>query len=171
MTKKAAAEKPSHAGQKISVSELQPGDAAPDFVLPASGGKTISLADFHGKKLLIYFYPKDDTPGCTKQACALSENMTALNKLSLAVVGVSKDSVASHEKFVNKFGLKFPLLSDKDGDMCERYGVWGEKTFMGKKYMGITRSCFLVDENGRLAAVQYGVKPEEQVAWALAAAK
>jgi len=156
---------------------LAVGAPAPDFslpaansALPAGGGKNVSLADFRGKKLLIYFYPKDDTPGCTTQACALNENLSALNKLSLAVVGVSKDSVPSHEKFAQKFGLKFPLISDKDGDMCERYGVWKEKSMMGKKYMGIERSCFLVDESGRIAAVKYGVKPEEQVAWAQGAA-
>lgn len=140
--------------------------AAPDFSLPATGGKTLSLADFRGQKLLIYFYPKDDTPGCTKQACALSENLAQLNKLSMAVVGVSKDSIPSHEKFTQKFSLKFPLLSDKDSDMCERYGVWKEKAMMGKKYMGVERACFLVDENGQLAAVKYSIKPEDQVAWA-----
>jgi len=169
MPKTAAAKKPMPTADKTGL--LTVGDAAPDFTLPASGGKMISLSDFKGKKLLIYFYPKDDTPGCTKQACSLSDNISVLNKLSMAVVGVSKDSMKSHDKFTEKFGLKFPLLSDKDSDMCERYGVWGEKTFMGKKYMGITRSCFLVDENGKLAAVKYGIKPEEQVAWATAAAK
>jgi peroxiredoxin Q/BCP len=147
--------------------ELKPGQAAPNFSLPTLLGKTVSLADFKGKKLLIYFYPKDDTPGCTKQACALNDNLKQLNKLSIAIVGVSKDTVASHEKFAKKFNLKFPLLSDKDGDMCESYGVWGEKTFMGKKYMGIERSSFLVGENGKLLAVKYGIKPDEQVAWAL----
>ncbi len=176
MPKTAAAKKPTSESAAL---QLQPGAAAPDFDLPASnaalradgGGKNITLGDFKGRKLLIYFYPKDDTPGCTKQACSLSENISALNKLSMAVVGVSKDSVKSHDKFVEKFGLKFPLLSDKDGDMCERYGVWGEKKFMGKPYMGITRSCFLVDEKGKLIAAKYGVKPEEQVEWATAAAK
>lgn len=148
---------------------LQPGDAAPEFALPASTLKPLSLSDFKGKKLLIYFYPKDDTPGCTKQACALNDNLKALNKLVVAVLGVSKDSVTSHEKFAKKFNLKFPLLSDKDSDMCERYGVWGEKTFMGKKYMGIERSAFLVGEDGKLIAVKYGIKPDEQVDWALAA--
>jgi len=157
--------------QQINSSKLQIGDSAPDFSLPATGDKNISLADFKGKKLLIYFYPKDDTPGCTKQACSLNESLQALNKLSVAVVGVSKDGVASHEKFTKKFNLDFPLLSDKDSNMCERYGVWGERTFMGKKYLGIERSCFLIDENGKVAAVQYGIKPDEQVAWAMTAAK
>jgi len=159
------------ATQQINSSKLQIGDAAPDFALPATGGKNIFLSDFKGKKLLVYFYPKDDTPGCTKQACSLNESLQSLNKLSVVVLGVSKDSVTSHEKFAKKFNLNFPLLSDKDGDMCERYGVWGERTFMGKKYMGIERSCFLIDENGKVAAVQYGVKPDEQVAWVMAAAK
>ena len=156
------------------MSKSQPlvaGTPAPDFKLPAGEGKTLSLADFKGKKLLIYFYPKDDTPGCTQQACALNDNLRQLNKLSMAVVGVSKDSPASHEKFAKKFNLKFPLLSDKDSDMCERYGVWGEKAFMGKKYMGIERSSFLVGEDGKLIAVKYGIKPGEQVEWALAATK
>jgi len=159
------------AAQQINPSKLQIGDSAPDFALPATGGKNISLSDFKGKKLLVYFYPKDDTPGCTKQACSLNESLQPLNKLSVVVVGVSKDSAASHEKFTKKFNLDFPLLSDKDGDMCERYSVWGERTFMGKKYMGIERSCFLIDENGKVAAVQYGIKPDEQVAWVMAAAK
>ena len=149
---------------------LTVGAAAPNFSLPATGGKTLSLADFRGRKLLIYFYPKDDTPGCTKQACALSENMSQLGKLSMAVMGVSKDSVASHEKFAAKFNLQFQLLSDQDSDMAECYGVWGERTFMGKKYMGIERSCFLIDETGNIAAVKYGIKPDEQVAWAQNAA-
>jgi len=151
--------------------KLKTGQAAPNFSLPGLLGKITALADFKGKKLLIYFYPKDDTPGCTKQACALNDNLKQLNKLSVDVVGVSKDTVTSHEKFAKKFNLKFPLLSDKDGDMCERYGVWGEKTFMGKKYMGIERSAFLVGENGKLLAVKYGIKPDEQVAWALEALK
>ncbi len=151
--------------------KLTTGGKAPDFSLPTLLGKTLSLADFKGQKLLIYFYPKDDTPGCTKQACALNDNLKQLNKLSIAVVGVSKDSVASHEKFAKKFNLKFPLLSDKDGDMSERYGVWGEKSFMGKKYMGIERSSFLVGEDGKLIAVKYGIKPDEQIEWALESLK
>ncbi len=151
--------------------KLTVGRPAPDFSLPAGAGKTVALADFKGQKLLIYFYPKDDTPGCTKQACALNDNLKKLNKLSVAVVGVSKDTVSSHEKFAKKFNLKFPLLSDKDGDMCERYGVWGEKTFMGKKYMGIERSSFLVDESGNLLSVNYGIKPDEQVEWVLESIK
>ena len=171
MTKKVAAEEPSKANQKISPFELVAGAPAPDFNLPATGGKHIALSDFRGKKLLIYFYPKDDTPGCTVQACALNENLAMLNKLSISVVGVSKDSVASHEKFSAKFGLQFTLLSDVDAAMCAAYGVWKEKSMMGKQYMGIERSCFLISEDGHLAAVKYGVKPNEQVDWIMALAK
>jgi len=147
--------------------ELSIGSPAPDFSLPATGGKILSLADFREKKLLIYFYPKDDTPGCTQQACALSSHLLQLNNLSLAVVGVSKDSMASHEKFAKRFDLKFPLLSDKDSDVCERYGVWKEKSMMGKTYMGIERSSFILDENGKMIALWRGVKPSEHLDWVM----
>jgi peroxiredoxin Q/BCP len=139
--------------------------AAPDFALPDGAGKTHQLADYKGRKVLIYFYPKDDTPGCTAQACALNDNLSVLNKLDLAVLGVSKDSPAKHAKFAAKYGLKFPLLSDETSDMCERYGVWGEKTFMGKKYMGIERSSFLLDETGKITALWRGVKPDAHLEW------
>lgn len=143
------------------------GRPAPDFSLPTQLDKTLSLGDFKGQKLLIYFYPKDDTPGCTRQACALNNDLRQLSSLNLAVVGVSKDSVARHKKFAQKFNLKFPLLSDEHSDMCERYGVWVEKSMYGKKYNGIERSSFLIDEQGKIIAVWRKVNPDEHLAWVM----
>lgn len=136
----------------------KPGSKAPDFTLPGDGSATIRLSDFKGRKVVLYFYPKDDTSGCTKQACAFSENISALNKIDAAVIGVSKDSVASHDKFKKKYGLKFPLASDAEGDVCEAYGVWTEKSMYGRKYMGIERTTFLIDENGKVLHVWNKVK-------------
>ena len=147
------------------------GRYAPDFSLPSHSGKNLSLADFAGKKLLIYFYPKDDTPGCTRQACALNSDLRALGQLSLSVVGVSKDSIDRHRKFAQKFNLKFPLLSDEHSDMCERYGVWAQKSMYGKKYYGIERSSFLIDEAGKLIAIWRKVNPDEHLAWVKAELK
>ncbi len=131
---------------------------APTFTLPATGGRTISLKDFAGQKLVIYFYPKDDTPGCTVQACDLRDNLSQLNNLGVQVIGISRDNVAKHEKFAAKFKLNFPLLADEDGAVCTAYGVLAEKSMFGKKYMGIERSTFLIDEKGSLAAMWRKVK-------------
>lgn len=136
----------------------QVGDKAPDLTLPSDGGGTVSLNDYRGQKVIVYFYPKDDTPGCTTESCSLSENISSLNKLGCAVIGVSKDSVKKHDKFKEKYNLKFPLASDAEGDVCERYGVWAEKKFMGRKYMGILRTTFLIDENGVIEKVWENVK-------------
>ena len=145
------------------MSELETGNRAPAFALPADGGGTVSLADFTGRKLVIYFYPKDDTPGCTKESCEFRDQLQAFNKLNVAVVGISKDSVKSHDKFRKKYDLNFPLGSDEDGKVCAAYGVWKEKSMMGKKYMGIKRSTFLIDEQGKIAKIWRGVKVDGHV--------
>lgn len=129
---------------------LNEGDAAPAFSAPIETGETVSLSDFKGKKLVLYFYPKDDTPGCTAQACNLRDNYHSFLNKGYAVLGVSPDSVKKHVKFKEKFSLPFPLLSDEDHAVSEAYGVWGEKKFMGRAYMGIHRTTFVIDENGKI---------------------
>lgn len=137
---------------------LQEGDKAPDFTLPADGGGTVSLKDYKGRRVLVYFYPKDDTSGCTAESCSFSENIKAFDKLNCAVIGISKDSVKSHDKFKAKYDLQFPLGSDAESDVCERYGVWTEKSMYGRKYMGIERTTFLIDENGKIEKIWNKVK-------------
>lgn len=134
------------------------GSKAPDFSLPRDGGGTVSLNDFKGRKLILYFYPKDDTSGCTKESCSFSENIKVLENLGADVVGVSKDSVKSHDKFRAKYDLQFPLASDENGDTCERYGVWAEKSMYGRKYMGIERTTFLIGEDGTILKIWPKVK-------------
>lgn len=130
-----------------------PGDAAPDFAAPDQTGTTIRLEDFAGKKLALYFYPKDDTPGCTKQACSLRDGYQRLQSEGVAIVGVSRDDEASHTRFAEKYDLPFPLLADTDGAVSEAYGAWGEKNFYGKKSIGMKRTTFLIDEEGAVVAV------------------
>jgi peroxiredoxin Q/BCP len=137
---------------------LEVGDKAPDFSLPADGGSKIALEDYKGKPVVLYFYPKDDTSGCTAQACAFRDAMPDFSKVKAAVIGVSRDSVASHDKFKAKFKLSFPLASDEDGLVCQAYGVWVEKSMYGRKYMGIERSTFLVDGKGVIRKVWRKVK-------------
>jgi peroxiredoxin Q/BCP len=132
----------------MSVNE---GDPAPAFEMPASGGRSVKLADYAGKPLLLYFYPKADTPGCTKEACAFQEALPQLGHLGLDVIGVSKDPMKPIEKFAAKYNLTFPLASDEGGDVTERYGCWVEKSMYGKKYMGIERTTFLIDASGKIA--------------------
>ena len=134
---------------------------APTFSLEDQDGKIHSLEQYAGKKVLLYFYPKDDTPGCTTEACNFRDNYKALSKAGLVVLGVSKDSVKSHKKFAEKFELPFPLLSDSDGKVCEAYDVWRKKKFMGREYMGIERMSFLIDEKGNIAKIYESVKPKE----------
>lgn len=134
------------------------GDKAPAISLPRDGGDTISLSDFAGKNVVVYFYPRDDTSGCTKEALGFTENVDAFADLNTIVLGISKDSVAKHEKFVAKHDLKIALLSDENGDVCERYGVWKEKSMYGKTYMGIERATFLIDADGKIAQVWPKVK-------------
>ncbi len=139
--------------------ELTVGDPAPDFDLAASGGGRLRLADFAGRMLVLYFYPKDDTPGCTVQAIDFTAVLPELEQLGATVVGVSKDSVASHDKFTAKHGLKIALASDPEGSMIDAYGAWGEKSMYGKKYMGIERSTVLVGPDGKVRRVWPKVRP------------
>lgn len=139
---------------------LKQGDAAPDFSLPADGGGTVKLKDYKGRMVVLYFYPKDDTPGCTAQSCAFRDSISDFNTMGAAVIGVSKDSAAKHDAFKKKYDLNFPLASDENGNVCERYGVWAEKSMYGKKYMGIERTTFLIDESGKIAKIWPKVKVE-----------
>ncbi|MEL6684060.1 MAG: thioredoxin-dependent thiol peroxidase [Pseudomonadota bacterium] len=127
------------------------GEKAPDISLPRDGGEIVNLSDFAGKKVVLYFYPKDDTPGCTKEAIGFTENVDAFAALDTVILGVSKDSVKKHDKFVAKHDLKIALLSDEDGDVCERYGTWVKKSMYGKTYMGIERATYLIDSDGKIA--------------------
>lgn len=140
---------------------LNVGDTAPDFTLQDQHGSDRSLGMYAGQWVLLYFYPKDDTPGCTKEACGLQSRLTAIKKLKAEVLGVSKDSVKSHQKFAKRYKLEFPLLADEETKVCQAYGVWQEKSFMGKKYMGILRASFLIDPKGKIATVYPEVDPEE----------
>jgi peroxiredoxin Q/BCP len=132
---------------------LKVGQKAPAFTLMNHAGQKVTLKDFAGKKLVIYFYPKDDTPGCTKESCDFRDQFEPVKKAGAVVIGVSKDSVASHLKFKTKYSLPFDLLSDEEGKMCEAYGVWKEKSMYGRKYMGIERTTFIVDESGKIAKI------------------
>jgi peroxiredoxin Q/BCP len=137
---------------------LKIGDTAPAFSLPTAEGKTIALKDLRGKKVVLYFYPKDDTPGCTKEACSFRDNLARVKRKGAVVLGVSADSVAAHKKFAEKYELSFPLLSDESKETIQAYGVWQQKSFMGRKYMGIVRSTFVIDEKGKIAHVFMNVK-------------
>ena len=139
---------------------LQTGMKAPDFTLNDQHGNAVSLSDFAGKKVVLYFYSKDNTPGCTRQACAFAESYEAFKAQDIAVIGVSKDSVASHVKFAEKFSLPFTLLSDPELKAIEPYGVWQEKKMCGKTCMGVVRTTFIIDENGMIAHVMPKVKPD-----------
>ncbi len=147
--------------------ELKVGDMAPDFALPSDQGKTVRLSDFRGRRVVLYFYPKDDTPGCTTQACGFRDAYPQIEERNAVVMGVSPDDETSHRKFKTKFNLPFVLLVDKDHNVAERYGVWGERNSHGRSYMGNIRSHFVIDEEGRLADVQVNVKPEDSVARAM----
>ena len=150
---------------------IEPGAKAPDFDLPRDGGGTLSLDDLSGKTVVLYFYPKDDTSGCTKEAIAFTELLPEFEAAGATVLGVSKDSVSKHDKFRDKHGLKVTLLSDDEGDVCERYGVWAEKSMYGKKYMGIERSTFLIDGTGTVREVWRKVKVPGHAEAVLEAAK
>jgi peroxiredoxin Q/BCP len=149
----------------------QAGDKAPALKLPDENGKAVSLADFKGKKVVLYFYPKDATPGCTTEACDFRDNLNRLTKAGAVVLGISADSEASHKKFKEKQGLNFPLLSDPDRKAIEAYGVWQEKSLYGRRFMGIVRSTFIIDETGRIAKVFPKVKVGGHVDEVLAALK
>jgi thioredoxin-dependent peroxiredoxin len=132
---------------------LSVGDPAPAFTSTDQNGQPISLSDFRGKKIVLYFYPKDNTPGCTAQACSLRDNYEALQSAGYQVLGVSTDSAASHQKFISKYSLPFPLIADTDQQIVEAYGVWQEKSMYGRKFMGIVRTTFVIDENGIIAEI------------------
>ncbi len=138
---------------KIKEVELKEGQAAPDFKLLTDEGKEVSLAGLRGKKVVLYFYPKDDTPGCTKEACSFRDGIKELQKKGALVFGVSADSVESHKKFREKYRLNFPLLSDPEKKMLQAYGVWKKKSFMGKSFMGIERTTFLIGEKGKISKI------------------
>jgi len=149
---------------------LEVGDKAPAFKTTNQDGETVSLGDFKGKKLVLYFYPKDDTPGCTKEACSFRDGWAKFRKRGIAVLGVSTDDEKSHRKFIDKFSLPFPLLADTDRKIVNAYGVWGEKSLYGRKYMGTNRVTYLIDEKGKIAAVWPKVKPEDHADAVLEAA-
>ncbi len=137
--------------EAIVAKTISEGDKAPKFKLPASDGTTVSLSDFAGERLVVFFYPKDATSGCTKEALGFSELQSKFSRRKVAILGVSRDSIASHERFIEKHDLKVRLASDEDGAMCEAFGVWKEKSMYGRKFMGIERSTFLIDEKGIIA--------------------
>lgn len=140
--------------------ELKEGDVAPDFKVAASNGKTVSLGDFLGKNVILYFYPKDNTPGCTKEACGFRDSHDNLAGLNAVVLGVSTDSLKSHDKFIEKFKLPFLLLSDEKKEIVQAYGAWGRKKFMGREYDGIFRHTYWIGSDGRIKKVWRVVKPE-----------
>ena len=141
--------------------QLKVGDKAPAFSLPDQSGTTVSLAQFKGRTLLVYFYPKANTPGCTVQSCHVRDAKPVFAKKGVAVIGVSPDKPSAQQKFDEKFGLGFPLLADTDHAMAEAYGVWGEKSMYGKKYFGIIRSAFLIDEKGKVEQAWYKISPKD----------
>jgi peroxiredoxin Q/BCP len=147
---------------------LEAGMKAPDFTLPDKDGREVSLGDFKGKKVVLYFYPRDNTPGCSRQACAFAAAFEDFKKLDVAVIGVSKDSTASHVKFAEKYSLPFVLLSDTERKAIESYGVWQEKKTCGKVSMGVVRTTFIIDENGVVLKVMPKVKPDTNAAEILA---
>lgn len=140
---------------------LEEGTQAPEFTLPDENGNEVSLSQFRGKKVVIYFYPKDDTPGCTKEACNFRDSYDAILEKDAVVLGVSADSQKSHQKFKSKYELPFYLLSDPDKTMIQQYGAWGEKQMYGKTYEGVIRSTYVIDEDGKIAKVFPKVKPAE----------
>jgi peroxiredoxin Q/BCP len=145
------------------------GSPAPDFALLSDDGETVRLSSYRGQRVVLYFYPKDMTSGCTAQACGFRDSYPAITERNAIVLGISPDGTASHVKFRSKYNLPFKLLADEDHRVAELYGVWGEKSMYGKTYFGIIRSHFVIDADGRIADVQYGISPEDSVASAMAA--
>ena len=143
---------------------LQVGAQAPDFTLLDKNGNAVTLSQFWGKRIVLYFYPKDNTPGCTRQACAFAGAYAGFKQKGVVVIGVSKDSVASHQKFAEKYNLPFILLSDPEGEVIGAYGVWKEKTMFGKTALGVVRTTFIIDENGTIEKVMPKVKPDTNAA-------
>jgi peroxiredoxin Q/BCP len=154
------------------MAKLEVGATAPAFTLPDQDGKPVKLSSFKGQQVIVYFYPADDTPGCTKEACQFNDLLSQFSGLSADVIGISRDGADSHQKFRQKYGLTFELLSDPDQSVMESYGAWGEKTLYGKTSMGVIRSTFLVDADGKIERAWYNVKADghaEKVLEALAA--
>jgi peroxiredoxin Q/BCP len=147
---------------------VEEGQEAPDFELTGDAGERVRLSQFRGQPVVLYFYPRDDTPGCTAQACGIRDNYDDFERRGAVVLGVSPDEESSHVKFKEKYGLPFTLLADPEHEVAEQYGVWGEKTFAGKKYMGVERSTFVIDPDGRIAKVMRRVKPDTHVERVLA---
>lgn len=147
------------------------GDRAPDFTLPTDGGGTIKLSDLKGRTVVLYFYPKDDTTGCTRQACGFNDTLPNFSRLKAEIVGVSRDSAASHDKFKKKYGLKFRLASDAEGKVSDAYGTWVEKSMYGRKYMGMERATYLIDAKGIIRHVWRKVKVPGHIEDVMAAAK
>jgi peroxiredoxin Q/BCP len=150
---------------------VEVGDKAPDFTLPTDGNGSVTLSQLKGKKVVLYFYPKDDTSGCTAEACGFRDSFPDYSGAGAVVIGISKDSVASHDKFKKKHGLPFILASDAGSDVCEKYGTWVEKSMYGRKYMGIERCTFLLDEKGMVRGVWHKVKVPGHVAQVLKEAR
>jgi peroxiredoxin Q/BCP len=148
---------------------IEEGQEAPDFELTSDAGERVRLSEFRGKPVVLYFYPRDDTPGCTKQACAIRDSYDDFTERGAVVLGVSPDQESSHVRFKEKHGLPFTLLADPEHEVAEQYGVWGERKYMGRTYMGIERSTFLIDEDGRVAKVMRRVKPDTHAEQVLAA--
>jgi peroxiredoxin Q/BCP len=145
------------------VPQIKPGDIAPDFETVNDQDEKVKLSDLRGQRVVLYFYPKDDTPGCTTQACGFRDNYSEIMSKNAVVLGVSPDDVKSHQGFKSKFDLPFPLLVDPDHQIAEAYGVWGERNFAGRTFMGIHRSHFVIGEDGKVIEAQYDVKPEASV--------
>ncbi len=140
--------------------KLKVGNKAPDFTLPDQNGDSHSLSDYQGQWVLLYFYPKDDTPGCTKEACGIRDEFPKFKKMKAVVFGISADSAARHKKFAEKYNLPFTLLADESKKVIQRYGVWAKKKFMGREYMGILRTSFLIDSRGKISKIYEAVKPD-----------
>ncbi len=156
------------AGTKDPRTRLEAGARAPAFTLPDQDGAKVSLRDFSGRPVVVYFYPADDTPGCTKEACQFNDNLRAFSRAGVAVLGISPDGADAHKAFRKKFGLRFPLLTDADHAVMERYGAWGEKTLYGKKMVGVIRSTFLVGADGKVQRAWYNVRSDGHAAKVLA---
>jgi peroxiredoxin Q/BCP len=149
------------------MAQLEEGAQAPTFTLPDQDGDQVSLDDFKGSKVLVYFYPADDTPGCTKEACQFNDNLAGFQAAGVPVIGVSPDDAASHQRFRNKYGLRFPLLTDADHAVMDAWGTWGEKTSYGRRSVGVLRSTFLLDEDGRVERAWHNVKADGHAATVL----
>lgn len=154
--------------RRLKKMALQPGDLAPDFTLPDADGTMVSLSSLRGKRVVLYFYPRDNTPGCTKEACGFRDHYSEYQGQDVVVLGISTDDAKAHTKFISKFNLPFPLLSDVDGKVATAYESYGLKKFMGKEYMGVTRNTFVIDPEGKIEKIYLKVKPDNHAVEVLA---